>query len=129
MNDLFLQMVPNLSAAPSLTNLVRSKSGVGSSLARPCLEVNFRRLLDIGVEGWVALDLRITKWRTRAEWLKGCHSQARKKKSEISADFSVFGGNGKNRLKKFRRKIEKFRHFPEKIRFFPKFGINSILGH
>ena len=68
-----------------------------------------------------------------------------KKKSEISADFSVFGGSGKkNPWKKStekisaknRRKIEKFRHFPEKFRFFPKksdffpkFGINYILGH
>ena len=75
MNDLFLQMVPKLSVAPSLTNLVRSKFSVGSSLAQPCLAVNFRRLLDIGVEGWVALDLRITKWRIGAEWRKGGHSQ------------------------------------------------------
>ena len=51
--------------------------------------------------------------------------------------------HGKNRLKKFRRKITDFSPknrkiptfsrknpiFPEKIRFFPKFGINSILGH
>ena len=48
-------MVSNLSAAPSLTNLVRSKFGVGSSLARPSLAVNFFRLPDIGVEGWMAL--------------------------------------------------------------------------
>ena len=41
----------------------------------PRLAVNFRCLLDIGVEGWVALDLRITKRRTRAEWRKGGHSQ------------------------------------------------------
>ena len=75
MKDLFLQMVPNLSAAPSLTNLVRSKFGVGSSLARPRLVFKFFRLPDIGVEGWVALDLLITKGRTGAEWLKGGHSQ------------------------------------------------------
>ena len=75
MKDLFLQMVPNLSAAPSLKNLVRSKFGVGSSLARPCLAVNLCRLPDIGVEGWVALDLLITKGRTRAEWHKGGHAQ------------------------------------------------------
>ena len=67
MNDLFLKMVPNHSATPSLKNLVRLKFGVGSSLARPRLEVKFHRLLDIGVEGWVALDLRLTKWRTGAE--------------------------------------------------------------
>ena len=75
MNDLFLKMVPNRSVAPLLENLVRSKFSVGSSLARPCLTVNFRRLLDIGVEGWVALDLQITKWHTGAEWRKGGHSQ------------------------------------------------------
>ena len=75
MKDLFLQMVPNLSATPSLTNLVRSKFDVGSSLARPRLVVKFFRLPDICVEGWVALDLLIIKGRTRAEWLKGGHSK------------------------------------------------------
>ena len=75
MKDLFLQMVPNLSAAPSLKNLVRSKFSVGSSLAQPRLAVNFYGLPDIGVEGWVALDLLITKGRTGAEWRKGGHSK------------------------------------------------------
>ena len=75
MNDLFLQMVPNLSAAPSFTNLVRSKFGVGYSLARPRLVVNFYCLPDIGVEGWVTLDLLITKGRTGPEWSKGGNSQ------------------------------------------------------
>ena len=55
MKDLFLQIVPNLSATPSLTNLVRSKFGVGSSLARPRLAVNFCRLPEKGIKGWVAL--------------------------------------------------------------------------
>ena len=44
----FLQMVPNRSAAPSLTNRVTSKFGVGSSLARPCLVGSFCLLPDIG---------------------------------------------------------------------------------
>ena len=74
MKDLFLQIVPNLSAAPSLTNLVRFKFGGGSSLAQPRLAINFCRLANIGVEGWVALDLLITKECTGAEWHKGGHS-------------------------------------------------------
>ena len=68
-------MVPNLSTAPSLINLVRSKFGIGSSLAQPHLAVNFFRLPDIGVKGWVALDLLITKGCTGAEWGKGGHAQ------------------------------------------------------
>ena len=47
-NERFLQMVPNRSAAPSLMNPVTSKFGVGSSLARPYLVGNFCLLLNIG---------------------------------------------------------------------------------
>ena len=46
----FLQMVPNRLAAPLLTNLVTSKVGVGSSLARPHLVGNFCLLPDIGAK-------------------------------------------------------------------------------
>ena len=41
MKERFLQMVPNRSAAPSLTNRVTSKFGVGSSMARPYFVGNF----------------------------------------------------------------------------------------
>ena len=48
MKERFLQMVPNRSAAPSLTNRVTSKFWVGSSLARPCFVGNFCLFPDIG---------------------------------------------------------------------------------
>ena len=48
--DRFLQMVLNRSAAPLLTNLMTSKFGDGSSLARPRLVGNLCLLLDIGAK-------------------------------------------------------------------------------
>ena len=74
MKDRFLQLVSNLSAAPSLKNLVRSKFGIGSSLARPRLAVNFCSLSDIGIGGGGGLDLLSTKGQTGDKWHRGGHS-------------------------------------------------------
>ena len=80
MNDQFLQMVPNRLMTPSLTNFVRLKFGVGSSLARPCLAVNFCHLPVIVAEGGGGgggggLDFLSSKGCTGAEWHKGGHAQ------------------------------------------------------
>ena len=59
MKGRFFQMRSNFSITPSLTNLSWSYVRAGSSLARPCLEVNFWRLLDIGVDGWVRMVTKV----------------------------------------------------------------------